>query len=328
MVLEDIPTLQGAHKHPVSLFFIAFIVTSACMIVAFQTFPDNTSVLTLAFVAVAFMPIMHALFIQEEQKEVDEDDMPFAFIATHFEVIHIYGWIFVGLIATYAFWYAVLPATSEGCSGISCVLPSKDTLFREQNKVYTGITGKAAGQLTANAVGSTECFDEKTKSFEGCFQLIFNNNMWVMVLAIIFSFVWGAGALFLLGWNASVIGLFIGSEILSKSLEAGVIRAIGYLPHGLPEIMAYFVASIAGGMISATISKRKFAHHELRIVAIDSVLLLLLATITLVIGAFIETATIFNYWEAALGGIVAFMALYTVLYVPSVRYRVNRLRES
>lgn len=323
MVLESLSSLQGIEKHPVTLFFMAFIITIASILIAHQTFPESGSVLALAFVSIAFMPILHALFINAEEKEISEDDMPFAFIATHFDVIHIYSWLFIGMIATYGLLAVVLPESNENCDGLGCLLPEKGAVFSQQNKVYSGITGKATGKV----VGDSECFSEKTKSFETCFQLIFNNNFFVMILAIIFSFTWGAGVIFLLGWNASVIGLFIGHEITSRSIEAGIFRAVSYLPHGIPEVMAYFIAAIAGGIISAAISKKSFSPREVRIIAIDTALLLLLATITLFIGAFIETAEIFDYWEAAVGGIIAFMALYMILYIPSVRYKINRMRD-
>ena len=324
MVLESLITTEGAERHPITLFFIAFAITTISLFIAYHTFPESSSVLAIAFVSLAFMPIINELLARSEEKEVSEEDMPFSFIGTHFDVLHIYGWIFVGMIITYSFWAVALPESNADCKsspfGLSCMLPEKDKVFSEQQNVYSGITGKV--------VGAEECFNSQTKSFEACFRLIFNNNNWVMVLAIIFSLIWGAGALFLLGWNASVIGLFVGLEITSKSLDAGIVRAISYLPHGIPEIMAYFIAAIAGGIISSAISKKTFTKHEIRIVFIDTVLLLMLALVTLLIGAFIETAEIFNYWEAAVGGVVAFVALYMVLYIPSVRYRLNRIRES
>ena len=324
MVLEALITTEEAERHPITLFFIAFGITTVSMFVAYHTFPGSSSVLAISFVSLALMPIINDMLARSEEREVAQDDMPFSFIGTHFDVLHIYGWIFMGMIITYSFWAVVLPENNRTCDstpfGIACILPEKSQVFSEQKKVYSGITGKI--------VGEAECFNEKSKSFENCLQLIFSNNNWVMVLAIMFSLIWGAGALFLLGWNASVIGLFVGTEIMAKSIDAGIVRAVSYLPHGVPEIMAYFIAAIAGGIISSAISKKTFKRHELRIVFIDTVLLLMVALVTLLIAAFIETAEIFNYWEAAVGGIVAFVALYMVLYIPSVRYRLNKLRES
>ena len=325
MVLESLSSLENAEKHPVVLFFMAFLVSSAGLFLAFNSFPGSSSVLAIAFVAVAFMPILHSLFIMEEINEVDEKDVPFAFISTHFDVIHIYSWIFLGLIVAYAFWYAVLPMDNSACTGMGCLLPEKPRIFSEQNKVYSGITGLSAA--TGKVTGETECFNAKTKSFTSCFGLIFMNNAWVMALIIIFSFIWVAGAIFSIAWNASVIGTFIGIEITSKSVDAGIARAVSYLPHGIPEVMAYFVAAIMGGIISATISKRNFRKGELKVVLVDSLLLGMLALITLFIGAFIETAEIFAYWDVAVAGIVAFAALYIILYIPAVRYRINKIRK-
>ncbi len=315
MVLEFLSDIKNAKKHPFTLFFAAFIVTSIAMIVAAKTFPGSSSVLTIAFVSFAFIPIMHNLFIETEEAEVSEKDVPFAFIATHFYVIHIYSWIFVGMIVAFSFWAVILP--EQSCS--DCLLPSRGMVFEEQRKIYSGITGQVIGEV--------ECFNAGTRNFESCFELIFLNNFTVMMFAILFSLIWGAGAIFLLGWQASVIGLFIGLEITSNSFSSGVFRAVSFLPHGIPEILAYFIAAIAGGIISATISKQKFAPHELRIVAVDTVLLLALATITLVIAAFIETAAILGLADLALFGIIGFFGLYIVLYIPGVRYKLNKFRK-
>ncbi len=320
MVLESLTSAKGAERHPASLFLITFVVTTASMFISYKTFPESSSVLALALATIALMPILNAILIEEEEKEVEEDSIPFAFISSHYGVIKAYSWIFVGMIFAYGFWATVLPETSESCSGLQCILPEKSVVFSEQKKVYSGITGKVIGQ--------EECFTQNTRGFEKCFELIFGNNTWVMVLAIIFSFLWGAGAIFLLGWNASVIGWFIASEISSKSVEAGLARAISYLPHGIPEILAYLLAALAGGIISAAIAKQTFREHELRIVVVDTLLLILLAVVTLLIAAIIETAEIFGEWEIAVAGMVSLLCLYMFMYLPSVRHGLHAFRKT
>lgn len=318
MVLETLYNILRSEKHPLTLSVMAFIVSSVAMLLAYNTFPEAASVSTLLFITVGFMPIIHKLFISEEEKEISEKDVPFAFIATHFDVIRSYGWIFVGMVLAFSFWAVVLPNSTDHCSGIGCALPEKSSIFGEQKRVYSSITGKV--------IGDGDCFGEG-KSFESCFMLIFRNNFGVMARAIVFSFLWGAGAIELLAWNASVIGFFIGSEVTANSFEGGVAKAVGYLPHGIPEVMAYFIAAIAGGIIHAAISKNRFADHELRIVLLDVGLLCLLATVTLFIAALIETATIFSYWDISIAGIIAFFALFFILWIPSVRYHIDKMRE-
>lgn len=323
MVLETLYGLLKPEKHPLTLAVLAFIITTAAMLISYNNFPESTSVLTILFITLGFMPIIHNIFVNEEKREVDEADVPFAFIATHFGVVRSYSWIFIGMVIAFSFWSIALPAAveAEKCSGSLC-LPPKELVFSEQKKVYSAITGKA----TANVIGEGVCFGNG-RSFERCFFLIFNNNFGVMARAILFSFIWGAGAIELLGWNASVIGFFIGSEITEKSFDAGLARAVSYLPHGVPEILSYFIAAIAGGIIHAAVSKSTFRKNELKVVFVDVVLLMLLSTIILVIGAIIETSSIFGYWEAAIAGVIAFFALLLFLYVPAIRYKINKVRE-
>ena len=72
-----------------------------------------------------------------------------------------------------------------------------------------------------------------------------------MIFALLFSFIYGSGAIFILTWNASVISVAIGSAIremiASAALGAGAVNigtyfsaaSIGvsrYLLHGIPEI--------------------------------------------------------------------------------------------
>ncbi len=326
MVLETLYSVLRSEKHPLTLVLMAFIVTTLAMFLAYNSFPEAASVSTLLFITVGFMPIIHRLFITEEEKEVSEKDVPFAFIATHFAVVRAYGWIFVGFVVAFSTWSVALPDNQDACTGLWCGIPPKDAMFDEQKKVYSSITGKVAAD-SGRVIGEGECFGNG-KVFDRCFMLIFKNNFGVMARAIIFSFLWGAGAIELLGWNASVIGFFIGSEVTANSFEAGLARAVSYLPHGVPEIMAYFIAAIAGGIIHAAISKSTFQKHELRIVFIDVVLLCILATLVLFIGALIETASIFSYWDVSIAGVAIFFALFFVLWMPSVRYHIDKMRET
>ena len=133
------------------------------------------------------------------------------------------------------------------------------------------------------------------------FDIIFYNNAFVMLLSVIFSFVYGAGAVFLIGWNASIIGVVVGKDIVQamavsgnfvQAFATGLYNALGLLPHGLPEAMGYFFGAIAGGIIGVAISKRSYLPHELRTIGKDAIVTLSLALILLFIGAWIEAIVI------------------------------------
>jgi len=57
--------------------------------------------------------------------------------------------------------------------------------------------------------------------------------------------------------------------------------------HGVPEIAAYFVAALAGGMLSVAIIREKFKGHFEKIF-IDSIAFLALAEVLIIVAAFLE----------------------------------------
>jgi len=123
---------------------------------------------------------------------------------------------------------------------------------------------------------------------------IFTNNFRVMLFCLFFAFVYGAGAIFILTWNASVIGVAIGSFIKTNIMNYGnyahltTFALLRYLTHGIPEILAYFVAGLAGGIISIAVIRHDFRTKKFEHILLDSVDLILLAILILIIAGLIE----------------------------------------
>ncbi len=285
MVLESIVSGKELMKHPLVMLFIAILFSSCGMWLAFFTFPNSSSILGIAFVTIALVPVMHNIFVKEEAIEAETGGWTPNFIERHFTVVRIYAWFFIGLIVSYAFWYAVLP------------IEMRETVFSEQEKVLGGIEelrDKMTGNFTIDrgACGrNAQCW----------FDIVFFNNAFVMLLSVVFSFIYGAGAVFLIGWNASVIGVKIGQEIvlsiavsgdLSQGIMVGALNMIGLLPHGIPEALGYFFGAIAGGMIGVAVSKKSYLPHELRTISKDAIITLLIALAFLFVGGWIEAILI------------------------------------
>ena len=128
------------------------------------------------------------------------------------------------------------------------------------------------------------------------FGAILLNNIKVLAFVLLFSFIYGAGAIFILTWNASVISVAIGNTIRNiissspTSYFAAFSIGLGrYLTHGIPEIGAYFIGGLAGGMISIAIIKHEFIDRKFRKLIIDSSYLVLLALCLLIFAALLET---------------------------------------
>jgi uncharacterized membrane protein SpoIIM required for sporulation len=132
---------------------------------------------------------------------------------------------------------------------------------------------------------------------------ILSNNIKVLIFCILFSFLYGVGAVFILTWNASVIGvaigMFIRTEItkLATSFNFSVaaqyfgILSVGlfkYAIHGIPEILSYLVAALAGGIISVAVIRHDFGSEKYEKIVLDTSILLLISLFLVVFAAFLE----------------------------------------
>ena len=118
------------------------------------------------------------------------------------------------------------------------------------------------------------------------FSDIFFNNFGVLVLSFIFSFLFGAGLVFILTWNASLLGVRIAQ--LSGSIADIPSKSLPFLPHGIFEIASFVLAGLSGGIISFAILRERRKKTVFAKVLADSTLLFMLAVVCLAVGAFIE----------------------------------------
>jgi uncharacterized membrane protein SpoIIM required for sporulation len=125
----------------------------------------------------------------------------------------------------------------------------------------------------------------------------------VLTFAVLFAFIYGFGAIFILTWNASVISVAIGNFIRTNiSNLANTIGFVGigsyfqvfslgilrYMTHGIFEILAYFTAGLAGGIISVAVIRHDFRTKKFEHIVLDSADLLIISIVILVVAAFVE----------------------------------------
>ena len=125
--------------------------------------------------------------------------------------------------------------------------------------------------------------------------MILLNNIKVLALCIVFSLVYGAGAVFIFSWNASVMGAAIGEAIragirnnTSTTLQIVSSSLAGYFVHGIPEMIAYFTAGIAGGILSMALVKEGYQSIAFQKAKDDSLNLIGFAIIMLFLAALVE----------------------------------------
>jgi len=265
----------SAEKKPFDMFFIGLLYTTIALFLSFWIFKDFASLVMVFLITLASVPLVYSTIKIEEKKDlvIEQESR---LLKEHGKALSYLMFLFLGITFAIALWYTFLPNQLVS------------SLFNVQQQtivdVNTDITGNAILQL-------------------GFFSKILFNNIKVLVFCLLFSFVYGTGAIFILSWNASVIGVAIGNAIRSNiSYYTSSLGALGignyfhvislgilkYAVHGIPEILAYFIGGLAGGIISVAVIRHDFGTKKFEHILLDSTDLVILSVVFLVIAALIE----------------------------------------
>jgi len=267
MVLESLINPKKAIKKPWHMFFIGLFYSFIAVFIALWIFRQDASLMMVFLVVMASMPFVYRLIKEEEEKDILIESET-KILKEHSKAIYSLMYLFLGTAIAYMACYLLLPQSLT------------QFLFTFQERTIIEInTNIAAGYI---------------RSFEVFSQILFN-NIKVLTFCILFAFIYGLGAIFILTWNASVIGTAIGIFVKSKmlagtsvfvSLPLGLYR---YFLHGIPEILAYFVGGLAGGIISVAIIKHDFGTKKFEKIILDSSELITISLVILFIAALIES---------------------------------------
>lgn len=257
-MIESLLSFEEINDRPYIMLLWAFIICIVAILVSSQIASSiagiDTGFFTVVFIMIPSVYFITMLIKREEEMEEEQIKKHYkrSFWERHNKDLLILLFYFAGL--TLAF------------SIMSFFLPS-DFFHVQLSKINElhAITGS---------------FSQNSS-----FITILFNNLQVMFISFLFSFIFGAGAVFIIIWNASVLGVYVGQ--LSKSLWHIPIVSLSFLPHGIPEIAGYLCAGLAGGILSAVIL-RKNTTKVFEIVVFDCIKILLLGVFLIIVGAGIE----------------------------------------
>ena len=277
MVLESLLNPFRAEQHPRRLFLLGVLYVSVAIFLSIWIFRSYSSMVFVFLATIVSLPLIFNTIMYEEEKDLQDLQEKFL-LKEHAKALSSFMYLFLGLTLGAAFWYVFLPSSTI------------QVAFEAQSATISAINGRISGFLTAQ---------EQVQVFSH----IFLNNVKVLVFCILFSFLYGAGAMFILAWNASVIAVAIGNFVRTQlatlsgtfgmPLVVGYFQVIGiglfkYSIHGFPEVLAYFVAALAGGIISVAVVKHDFGTRKFEHVLLDSADLLLLSIFILFIAGLLE----------------------------------------
>ncbi|NUN11451.1 stage II sporulation protein M [Candidatus Micrarchaeota archaeon] len=266
--MESILDPAYARKNPFLLVLSGFLFVSLGVIATlFLKLGATSEFLLILFITLPSIPFILKGFELEEQ-DVEKKVCIGNTLECHLPAITYLAAFFLGMIIGFTFWYLFLPDSQV------------TQLFSLQQNELKSITASFQGAFTINV---------------NHFETIFLHNLEVMALIWVFSLLYGAGAIFILTWNASVIAVFLG-ELAKLSLlrEGSILTGLSYgflgiLPHGIFELASYLTVALSGGILSSAIIRKSYRTKEFTHVIFDVVKLGAWAIVILAIAAFIES---------------------------------------
>lgn len=268
---------KRAQRRPWEMFFIGLFYASISFLLVSLVFrkdfvlSEGAGLLLVIFTVICCLPFVYFIIKLEEGKDIEIEDSG-KLIKEHWKALKALMWLFLGFVVALSFWNIILPEQAG-------------ENFNFQIKTFCAINSPSNYEncLSQNGIPSFTGSATNITTFLS----IFSNNIYVLIFTILFSLIFGAGAMFILVWNASVIASAIGifAKGSLKSLPLGVLR---YMIHGVPEIMAYFVGALAGGIISVAIIRKDLRGEGLWKIMQDSLILVIIAVVILVIAGLME----------------------------------------
>lgn len=274
MVLESLTNPLRAERHPLMVFALGLAYGTLAIFLSLWIFEEQSSMVMVFLATMAALPLMYHTLRFEEQRDLYAEGAK-SLVKAHAPAMVFFLMLFLGIAVAFSFWYLVLPSDVSS------------TLFRVQSQTISNLNQQVTGNITQTSLLSK----------------IFLNNVKVMIFCILFSFLYGSGAMFILAWNASVIGAAVGNFVrshMAKFAGAAGLHKVGayfyvsslsilrYAVHGIPEIFAYVIGGLAGGILSMAVAKHDFGTGKFERVLLDVSDLILLSVLVLFVAAVLE----------------------------------------
>ncbi len=273
MVLESIANPISAEQHPVAILLLGILYGTAGLFFSLWIFKEYASLVLVFLTVYAALPIMYKTMRFEEKKDLVLRGER-TILLEHKKALYFFIMLFIGLVIAYTTWSLILPSALA------------NQAFSVQQQTITALNKQVTGSIVNFSV----------------FSNIFVNNVKVMLFALFFSFMYGSGAIFILSWNASVIGAAaakfieqhtIGIAGTGIGMIGGYTYAIGltiirYAIHGIPEILSYFIAGLAGGILSFALMRKDYRHPNFENILLDVSDLLFIAVGVLLVAGILE----------------------------------------
>jgi uncharacterized membrane protein SpoIIM required for sporulation len=259
MVIENIIRPEWVERNPLYGFILGACISTIGIFLGPMIFPNDASLAGVLLTTIAGLPFLHKIMRIEQQVGSYMAGTE-SFIKRNAHLMLIYFMFFMGMTASYLIWAIVLPGWM-----LSLV-------FSKQFAAFSG--GTYTTSLGKFIMGTS------------VFMAIFMNNMRVLFTLMLLSVIYGAGSMIILVWNASVLGVFI-TSLFSR---AGLL--VSSIPHIILEFTGFFLAAVAGGLLSIAFLRVDWHSEQFWQTITDSLYLIVFGIAFIFAGAFVESMLI------------------------------------
>jgi len=216
-MLESLINPKRAEKGPWKMFFIGILYASLSLLLVHFLFKGDSVLSKFSGLIVVLFCVMFSLpfvyyVIKNEEKQDEEVEGFWGVWRAHSDAIYAFMWLFLGFIVAFSFWYIVLQNSS---------------LLNAQIETYCSINSPGNVENCVSEYSFTNKVISSSATTNGRrFLSILGNNFGVMIFTLLFSLIFGAGAIFILAWNASVISAAIGifTRYKVSEIPVGILR--------------------------------------------------------------------------------------------------------
>ncbi len=263
MVLEQIFKAKWLERRPRYAFFMAFIYSIIGIISAKLIFGANPSLMAIAFASILLIPSLNILLADEESIEIRENKFSIRMLfKDHKDVFEVYFFLFLGTFLAFAVVTLFMP---------------------EQSIEYLFSRQLAVGGFVGHAFSAT------------FFKSLVLNNIKILVVCLVLSFFYGAGAILFITWNASVWGVIFAYVAKTSASISSINPVLAFLitiaptlPHLITEAAGYFTAAIVGGTVSKAVMREKIGSKAFHHVVTDALIFLGLGVGLILLAALFE----------------------------------------
>ncbi len=279
-ILESIANLRTVYKKPWLMIIYGAIYAVFSVLLALYVFPKQASIVMIFFTVMLSTIVAHKVIKHEKNKNLKKSESKKLFKA-HKKSLLFFLFLFLGYLLA----FSIL------------------IFFMSKN------------QISASFGTQVEIIKTPYEAVRGSaypFLFVFNEKFKILLFCIIFSFAYGAGTIFILVWNAALVGTAIGS-IMRKTASAIAVKAgspnvaayfsgvsvslAKFLSFGIFEIAGYFTAAIASGMIAIAVIRQDFKKPEFKTLVFNVINLLLVSIALLLISSVIEVYVARPYFK-------------------------------